>query len=315
MTKSYRFAALLATVALALGATTAFAHDGGGDNHGHGNKGHRHGGDVLRSDLFGSQVAPTGPVLFGVNPGDAPWVIARGEARVRRNGRVKVRVEGLVIPTPPSNGTNPLSNIAASVYCGGTLVATTDPVPFSPAGDARIDATGRGPEPVPGTGRPAEPGAGRRGRRPNLHRRQRRVAPHPRSARGSDSLPRAAVRGSVLRTAVPGQPPHPFGGLARCCAPRPAATVKTTPHRADNGTTMTAETTTLTRELDRRLSDGIEVRLLWRPHDDVCLVAVSDARTQESFAIEVRPGEKPTDVFHHPYAYAASRPKLAAIAS
>ena len=106
----------------------------------HGNKGHRHGGDVLRSDLFGSQVAPTGPVLFGVNPGDAPWVIARGEARVRRNGRVKVRVEGLVIPTPPSNGTNPLSNIAASVYCGGTLVDTTDAVPFSPAGDARIDA-------------------------------------------------------------------------------------------------------------------------------------------------------------------------------
>ena len=78
---------------------------------------------------------------------------------------------------------------------------------------------------------------------------------------------------------------------------------------------MTAETTTLTRELDRRLSDGIEVRLLWRPHDDVCLVAVSDARTEESFAIEVRPGEKPMDVFHHPYAYAALRPKLAAIAS
>ena len=78
---------------------------------------------------------------------------------------------------------------------------------------------------------------------------------------------------------------------------------------------MTAETTTLTRELDRRLTDGIEVRLHWRPHDDVCLVAVSDARTEESFSIEVRAGEKPMDVFHHPYAYAASRPKLAAIAS
>jgi len=78
---------------------------------------------------------------------------------------------------------------------------------------------------------------------------------------------------------------------------------------------MTAEPTTLTRELDRRLSDGIEVRLLWRPHDDVCLVAVADARTEESFSIEVKPGEKPMDVFHHPYAYAASRPKLDAIAS
>jgi hypothetical protein len=79
---------------------------------------------------------------------------------------------------------------------------------------------------------------------------------------------------------------------------------------------MTATAATpLIRELDRRLSDGIDVRLLWRPHDDVVLVAVSDARTEESFAIEVRKGERAMDVFHHPYAYAASRPKLAAIAS
>ena len=78
--------------------------------------------------------------------------------------------------------------------------------------------------------------------------------------------------------------------------------------------TVTAATP-LIRELDRRVSDGIEVRLLWRPHDDAVLVAVSDARTEESFAIEVRKGERAMDVFHHPYAYAASRPKLAAIAS
>ena len=74
---------------------------------------------------------------------------------------------------------------------------------------------------------------------------------------------------------------------------------------------MTATATPLTRELDSRITDGIEVRLLWRPHDDTLLVAVSDARTDESFAIEVREGEKATDVFNHPYAYAASRPKLA----
>jgi hypothetical protein len=149
LTKSYRFAALLATVALALGATTAFAHDGGGDNHGHGDKGqgHRHGGDVLRSDVFGSQ--PTGPTLFGVKPGNAPWVISRGEARVRRDGRVKVRVEGLVIPTAPQNGTNPISNIAATVFCGGTAVGTTAAVPFTPDGDARIDATLTAPVPSP----------------------------------------------------------------------------------------------------------------------------------------------------------------------
>ena len=77
---------------------------------------------------------------------------------------------------------------------------------------------------------------------------------------------------------------------------------------------QTADPTTatpLTRELDSRIADGIEVRLLWRPHDDTLLVAVSDARTDESFAIEVREGEKALEVFKHPYAYAASRPKLA----
>ena len=68
---------------------------------------------------------------------------------------------------------------------------------------------------------------------------------------------------------------------------------------------MSATTTTLTRELDRRESDGIEVRLLWRPHDDVALVAVADARTGEAFSIEVREGERALDVFHHPFAYAA----------
>ena len=148
MTRPYRFTALLATVALSVGATTAFAHDGGG-HHGRGHDGDndRHGRTVLKSDLFGSQ--PTGPTLFGVKPGGAPWVIGDSSAKVRRDGRVKVRVEGLVIPTPPQNGTNPLSNIAATVYCGGTAVGTTAAAPFSPAGDARIDATLATPLPSP----------------------------------------------------------------------------------------------------------------------------------------------------------------------
>jgi hypothetical protein len=70
---------------------------------------------------------------------------------------------------------------------------------------------------------------------------------------------------------------------------------------------MTAMTTTLTRELDHRDSDGIEVRLLWRPHDDTAIVAVSDARTGDAFAIEVRDGERALDVFNHPYSYSESR--------
>ena len=67
-----------------------------------------------------------------------PWVIDEGRVRVRDDGRVKIRVEGLVIPTAPFNGTNPLDWLGASVFCGGALVATTTPVEYSDAGDARI---------------------------------------------------------------------------------------------------------------------------------------------------------------------------------
>jgi hypothetical protein len=144
LSRSIRFTAALATVALAAGGTTAFADDG---HHDRGDEQGHHGDKVLESGLFGSQ--PGGPVLFGVKPGGAPWVIGKSEAEVRRDGRIEVRVKGLVIPTAPQNGTNPVSNIAAAVYCGGTAVGTTRAVPFSTAGDARIDQTLATPLPSP----------------------------------------------------------------------------------------------------------------------------------------------------------------------
>ena len=60
-----------------------------------------------------------------------------------------------------------------------------------------------------------------------------------------------------------------------------------------------------TRELDHRSNDGIDVRLLWHPREDRTLVAVSDAKTGESFTIAVRAHQRPLHVFHHPFAYAA----------
>jgi hypothetical protein len=59
------------------------------------------------------------------------------------------------------------------------------------------------------------------------------------------------------------------------------------------------------RELDRRSNDHIDVRLLWREHDDRVLVAVADDKTGERFTVEVADGERALDVFHHPFAYAA----------
>jgi hypothetical protein len=60
------------------------------------------------------------------------------------------------------------------------------------------------------------------------------------------------------------------------------------------------------RELDRRRSDGIDVRLLWNQTDDRIVVAVLDAKTGDSFELQAAPREA-LEVFHHPYAYAASK--------
>jgi hypothetical protein len=70
---------------------------------------------------------------------------------------------------------------------------------------------------------------------------------------------------------------------------------------------MTTNNTAPLRELDHRASDGIDVRLLWRPHDDRVLVAVSDAKTGEAFTLEVGPDQRAIDVFQHPFAYAGNR--------
>jgi hypothetical protein len=59
------------------------------------------------------------------------------------------------------------------------------------------------------------------------------------------------------------------------------------------------------RELDHRKSDRIDVWLLWRETDNQVIVSVADEKTGDQFTIEVRNGERPLDVFNHPYAYAA----------
>jgi hypothetical protein len=70
---------------------------------------------------------------------------------------------------------------------------------------------------------------------------------------------------------------------------------------------MTTNQTTALRELDHRVSDGIDVRLLWRPRDNRALVAVSDAKTGESFTIEVADDQRALEVFRHPFAYSGNR--------
>ncbi|HEY7197271.1 MAG TPA: hypothetical protein VH306_08790 [Gaiellaceae bacterium] len=134
-------AVLAATGAIALGMLFAVGAAADGRHHGH--HGHHH-GHHAKTLLF-STIAPTVPnddTIHGVAPGGLPWVIKRGEARLRANGKLEVEVKGLVIPTPPQNGTNPVPMLAASLFCGDdtTAAATTAAVPFDTRGNAKIRA-------------------------------------------------------------------------------------------------------------------------------------------------------------------------------
>jgi hypothetical protein len=133
-----RTVALLSSAALAgsaVGGVNAFGDHGGQGGHG------RHGGQTLfASKVVASQLSD--PMIHGVTRGGLPWVMDRGEARLRRNGRLQVRVRGLVIPVPQGDGTpGPVTTITAALYCGDdtTAAAETAPIPLSRTGNARID--------------------------------------------------------------------------------------------------------------------------------------------------------------------------------
>jgi hypothetical protein len=57
------------------------------------------------------------------------------------------------------------------------------------------------------------------------------------------------------------------------------------------------------RELARRTSDGIEVRLLWNSQTDRVSVTVQDERSGESFELEVDSADA-LAAYRHPYTYA-----------
>jgi hypothetical protein len=102
-------------------------------------------GQLLSSNLVGRPTDPSLKVpIEGVPAGAVPWALNQGSTRVQANGRLTVKVDGLVITGTNSSldgTTGPVTAVVASVACDGMTptFASTDPVPLSPAGDARID--------------------------------------------------------------------------------------------------------------------------------------------------------------------------------
>jgi hypothetical protein len=132
--RSRLFLALIAAIcALVLVPVAAGADSQGGDE------------PLLRSGLVGSTPPALGGPMIGLVPSaNAPWVVADGRARVSRDGKLDVRIEGLVLTT---TGANPVAKVNAKLICNGAVAVTTDDADLSPTGDGRIEATVTVPSP------------------------------------------------------------------------------------------------------------------------------------------------------------------------
>jgi hypothetical protein len=110
------------------------------------------GNDVLKWKVMAPVDGPfvgTGTPVRGLAGGGLPWEIGKAQGELRSDGRLEVRVEGLVLarkaPVPANlQGTNPVPQFRAIVSCltpaqpvNGENFAT-DPFPASPQGDARF---------------------------------------------------------------------------------------------------------------------------------------------------------------------------------
>jgi len=101
-----------------------------------------HGGDtLLRSGFEGNVPADrpgATPTIAGVPSAGRPWVLEdNSQVRVREDGRIDVKLRGLVIEEAPFNGTNPVAQVAATLVCDDMVADSTDPFDLSPEGDGR----------------------------------------------------------------------------------------------------------------------------------------------------------------------------------
>jgi hypothetical protein len=75
------------------------------------------------------------PVIAGVAPGGAPWVLDDdSEVRVRKDGRIRIELDDLVIP---GRG-NPVATMAASLVCRDKVVSSTRAFAVDAEGDAEF---------------------------------------------------------------------------------------------------------------------------------------------------------------------------------
>lgn len=82
--------------------------------------------------------------IRGINGGGLPWSIDEAKGELDVNGKLEVRVRGLVLAAGTNTGVNPLATFSAVVSClaadRSTQNVSTLPFPATSSGDADIEA-------------------------------------------------------------------------------------------------------------------------------------------------------------------------------
>lgn len=140
MTRSIRIAVMVGLLAaLVAGTSTVVAGDESHDRES------AHSKEIIETRLVGIPSSFTNVFLAGVKGAGHAWAIKSGEATLRSDGRLDLKVRGLVLThttpgSPAPEGTNPILLGRAIVSCnGGTDIVLSDTVNFSvPNGNAHV---------------------------------------------------------------------------------------------------------------------------------------------------------------------------------
>lgn len=89
--------------------------------------------------VTGAFVGAGGTPIRGIHGGGIPWALDAADGELSTDGRLRVRVRGLVLAAGPLSGTNPIPTFRAILSYENAGPIFTDPVPASTTGDAEID--------------------------------------------------------------------------------------------------------------------------------------------------------------------------------
>ncbi len=89
--------------------------------------------------VTGAFVGASGTPIRGIHGGGIPWALDAADGELSSDGRLRVRVRGLVLAAGPHAGTNPIPTFRAILSYENAGPIFTDAVPASSTGDAFID--------------------------------------------------------------------------------------------------------------------------------------------------------------------------------